>query len=268
MDIKPMYDNTIKMSVTNIKLESTKIDSKRKDNTIPNGIYGVIRWEKIRQLFTIILNLAFLLIASTLMILYSTTMTVSWFAYVIPILISLLSLWKMLITLFERSRILKDISRYKEDLNIGLESTPPFISRLYMQLHQKQVSHNWFTIFILFYGGIATILLWWLKDISWWIFDFSSWIQDMFSSPITMAWLFTSLLIGVSLLHIIFAIQRKKRILDINSYFGGSIATSTDIETMKQSRNKMYRRLFIISIMIILIIPIVARFVLKFIKRK
>ena len=268
MEIKPMYDNTIKMNVTSIKLEAPTKMKADKDRTIPNGIYKVIRWERIRQWFTIGLNISIVTAAIILTILYATVLDVSWIAYSVPIILFLLSGWKLLTTLFERGRLNRSVERYKEDLRIGLDTTPPFIANLYMSLHTKQVAHNWLTMFTLFYGGIATLLLWWLKDVSWWIFDFKSWIEGMFSNPTTMAWLFTTLLLTVSVLHIVFAIQRNKRIQEINSYFGTAIASTSDIETMKQSKNKMYRRLFIISIMVVLVIPILVRFILKFTKRK
>lgn len=269
MEIKPIYDNTIKMSVNNIKLRSIDEDViHSKSGIIPNGIWRAIHWEKIRQLFTIGINISLILSSIILIILYRTTLDVSWIAYSFPIIIILLSSWKLLFTLIERRNIIRSIERYKEDLKIGLDSTPPFIMNLHMSLHIKQVTHNWTTFVIIFYGGITTLLLWWLKDTSWWIFDFKSWIHAMFSNPEMMAWLFTSLLIVVSVLHIIFAIERNKKILEIYSYFGKTLTPVSEIETVKQSKNKMYRRLFIISVMIILLIPILVRFVMKFITRK
>ena len=269
MEIRPMYDNTIKMSINQVKLESSKIsETKQKGETIPNGIYRVIQWERIRQWFTIGISSSILTISAILFVLYKIVMNVSWIAYAIPLTLFLLSSWKLITTLLERSSLNRDVNRYREDLKIGLTSTPPFIANMYIKLYQKQVSHNWMTMFILFYGGISTLLLWWLKNVSWWIFDFKVWISNMFSNPTTMAWLFTALLITVAIIHIVFAIQRKKKILDINSYFGQNLAPASEIETIKASKNKMYRRLFIISVMVFLIIPIVVRFILKFIKRK
>lgn len=266
MEIKPLYDKTIKMSVTNLKLEDVKI--RARDETIPNGIYRVIKWEKTRQLFTISLNIALIITAAILVILYQLNFNVTWIAYTVPTAIFLLSGWKLFSTIFERKALKRDVIRYKEDLKIGLESTPQFIARMYMKLHEKQVAHNWFTIATLFYGGTTTLLLWWLKDVSWWIFDFKQWISNMFDNPTTMAWLFTILLLGVSILHIIFAVQRKKRILEIDSYFGGALAPQSEIESIKQARNKTYRRIFLISIMIILIIPMVVKFVTKMLRGK
>ena len=269
MEIKPMFDNTIKMNVTQIKLDEVKVAPVVKQDTIPNGILKVIKWEVARQLFTIGLNSLLILGSIILAVLYATDVfNVSWIAYSIPITVFILSSWKLLTTLIERSRLLKDVQRYREDLKVGLNSTPPFISRMYMNLYSKQVAHNWLTITILFYGGISTMLLWWLKDVSWWIFDFRSWISDIFSNPTLMAWMFTILLIAVAVIHIIFAVQRNKRILEINSFFGKEIATASDVEAMKTARNKTYRRLFIISIMIVLIIPILVRFALKMFKKK
>lgn len=151
---------------------------------------------------------------------------------------------------------------------MGLTSTPQFLARMYKGLHRKQISHNWFTMSVIFYGGISTLLLWWLKDTSWWIFDFKSWISSLFASPDLMAWIFTISLIVAIGIHILFAINRKKRILDLDSYFGEALMSESDIQSIKTSMNKMYRRLFIISLMVLLIIPIVVKFVLKMIRKK
>ena len=268
MELKPKFDNTIKMNVSSVKLSAPSGVKKETDSVIPNGIYGVIRWERIRQWFTLGLNASIVMAAIILASLYATIIDVSWIAYIVPIIMFLLSGWKLMTTWFERQRLKRDVERYKEDLRVNLDSTPPLISNLYKRLHISQVGHNWITITLLFYGGIATLLLWWLKDVSWWIFDFESWISNMFSSPTTMAWLFTALLTFVAVSHILFAIQRQKRIREIDSYFGMKLGNPTDIENFKAARSKAYRRMFIISIMIILIIPLVVKFALKVIRKK
>lgn len=268
MEIKPMFDQTIKMNIQSISLDKVSHKRKEEDNSIPNGIYRVIRWERIRQWVTTGINISIILGMIILISIYASQDNVKWSAYIIPVVTLLLSVWKLFITLIEKSSLNNDVIRYREDLKHNLTSTPPFIARMYRSLYIKQVSHNWLTIFIMFYGGIATLLLWWLKDVSWWIFDFKTWIQDLFESPTTMAWIFTITLIAVAVIHIIFAIQRKKRIVDIDSYFGQSLESPGNIIAIKSEKNKAYRRIFIFSLMILLVIPVVVRFILRRLGRR
>lgn len=271
MNIRPMNDTaTLKLNISEIQtrtLATPKI-AIDKSGVIPNGIYKVIRWEKFRQRFTMIFSALLLTAMIILISLYATVFESKWVSYIIPVIVGVGSAWKLLATSLEFKWLRKSIETYKEDIRIGLTSTPPFISRLYLSLHKKQVAHNWLTFALLFYGGIFTLLLWWLKDVSWWIFEFKTWIHSLFANPTLMMWLFTSALLLIAVMHIVFAIQRKSRILDINAYFGQGIIPESEIETIKQAKNKMYRRLFIVSVMILLIIPLVVKLILKLVRLK
>jgi len=66
----------------------------------------------------------------------------------------------------------------------------------------------------------------------------------------------------------VLAIQRKRRLLEIDSYFGEQIMPQTDIDSIKTTENKMFRRLFIISLMVFLIIPIVIKIVNRILRKK
>lgn len=270
MNIVPKYDsNTIKIATnapTKLSLSTPKVVT---DPTgqISNGIYRVIHWEMLRQFITIIVSGTLLLGAIILIILFSTAFKTSWPGYIIPVMMILLAGYKFFISLIEKSALKKAVTRYKEDLRIGLTSTPPFIVKLYQNIYKKQVGHNWLTFFLLLNGGILTILLWWLKDVSWWIFDFEGWIHAMFNNPTLMSWIFTVSLLAIAVVHIVMAIQRKKRILEIDAYFGSQIVPTADINEIKSSRNKAYRRLFIIYVMVILIIPLIVKMCMKLFRR-
>lgn len=269
MEIKPLYDTSTIKFVNPVAVAPKKLESKTStdpNGVIPNGIYKVINWEKKRQLITLVLSGLISLASIIMIVLYFTVFSSSWISLVIPSVIVLFSIYKLMITLGEKKYLSKSIQRYTEDLVIGISDTPPFISRLYMSLNKKQVRHNWITFTLMFYGGLFTLILWWLKDTSWWIFDFSKWIHGLFSNPELMVILFTVSLAIVIVLYIVLTIQRKKRILEIDSYFGSQMMSQSELETMKRDMNKTYRRLFIISVMVILIIPFVVRWVLKFIR--
>lgn len=272
MEIRPLYETqTIKMinptlpGVQTLEKAKNKLDQY---GNIPNGIAKVLHWEKIRQLFTIAISGALFIWMTILILLYAYVFDSSWFAFIIPTAIALASSYKLIMTLYERKYLLNSIKRYSEDLKAGISSTPGFIAKMYRALIQKQVRHNWFTFTVMFYGGIITLLLWWLKDTSWWIFDFEGWIHSWFSNPDLMTILFAIALLATIILHMVFAVQRKRRMLEIDSYFGSQVLPQTDIDSLKVTENKMLRRLFIISLMVLLIIPLAVKIIKKIVRKK
>jgi hypothetical protein len=72
----------------------------------------------------------------------------------------------------------------------------------------------------------------------------------------------------IAILHVIFFIQRKKKLLEMHSFFGESLMPQSEIEIIKGGKNKAYRRMFIISVLTFLVVPIIAKTILKFIRRK
>ena len=122
MEIRPLYDNTIKMSVSDIKLESFKGVKTEKEiyKDVPNGILKVVKWEFFRQFITMGITGLLILGSIILFILFSTSHPVAWTGYILPICVISISTWKILITFFERQRLKKDLVRYKEDIKMGL----------------------------------------------------------------------------------------------------------------------------------------------------
>lgn len=83
-----------------------------------------------------------------------------------------------------------------------------------------------------------------------------------------MVWIATGALIAIAFMHIVFAIQRKKRILEIDAYFGLTLIPEGELATIKEVRNKFWRRVFILSVMTILVIPLITMLIMKLISRK
>ncbi|CAM9139376.1 MSC_0882 family membrane protein [Mycoplasma todarodis] len=272
MDLRPINNNdTITFvntsTFTKTNLKTTKIVADP-TGAIPNGIYGVIRWEKFRQVITMILSGALLIAMAIIITLGATKWDFGPLTYVAPSVAGILALFRFSISTMEFISLKKSVARYRQDIQVGLTSTPPFISKMYIGMHKKQVAHNWITFSLLFYGGLSTIILWWLKDVSWWIFKFDVWIHNWMGKPSLIATLMSIALLVIAIVHIIFAIQRKKRINDMNMYFGAELAPESQVEEIKAIRNKAYRRLFIISVIVVLVIPMVVLAILKLIRRK
>lgn len=271
MEIQPLNEtSTIQIPIKTTRLTTlSKTNVKDPDKIIPNGIYKVIKWENVRQMFTMALSLIIFAVSLVMTILYATdVMHVGWAGYIIPIILLIGSGYKLLITILENRSMKRAVERYKENLGIEINSTPAFVPKLYMSLHTKQIAHNWITFMFLFYGGIFTLLLWALKDVSWSIFEFKEWINNIYSNPDVMVWIATATLIFVAVMHIVFAIQRKKRVLEIDAYFGMTLITHADLEAIKQGKNKFWRRLFIISFMVILVLPIMVLLITKVARRR
>lgn len=272
MNIKPLYETqTIKIINPAIKESQSLQKAKNKFEkygNIPNGIAKVLHWEKIRQLVTLSICGLLLISMGILIILYTNVFDANWPSIIIPAVISFALIYKLFMTFLERKYLTNSIKRYSEDLEAGITSTPGFIAKMYRALIQKQVRHNWFTFFVMFYGGIITLLLWWLKDTSWWIFKFDKWIHSWFANPNLMTWLFSISLILIVVLHMILAIQRKRRLLEIDYYFGTNVMPQVDIDSFKSTENKMFRRIFIISLMIFLIIPVFVKIIGRILRKK
>lgn len=271
MEIKPLNEtSTIQIPIRTQKITTlTKVKTHDPDNIIPNGIYKVIKWENFRQFFAIALSLIIFAISVVMISLYATNVLhIGWAGYLIPAATGTISFYKLITTIFENKFMRKAVERYKENLGIEINSTPAFVAKLYKSLHVKQVSHNWLTFMFIFYGGIFTLLLWWLKDVSWWIFHFNAWIKDIWTNPEIMVWIATGALIAIAFMHIVFAIQRKKRILEIDAYFGLTLIPEGELATIKEVRNKFWRRVFILSVMTILVIPLITMLIMKLISRK
>ena len=252
------------MVETKIITNSTIQDPERQ---ISNGIYKVISWERIRQIAILFTSLAGLLASIILIALYATVWNGSWGTFILPTLLGLLSSFKVMITYIEFKALRNAVKRYREDLKIGLDSMPPFIPKLYMNMQQKQVKHNWLTFFIIFYFGIFTLALWWLKDTSFWIFEFDKWIKGLFGNPDLMVILFTIGLLLTVVMYIFMTIQRKKRIIEVEAFYGSQVIQTSELTDIKMKMNKFYRRMFIISVMGILVIPLVVKAVLRILKK-
>lgn len=271
MEIKPIYNTgTITFVENPNKISAVKINSTYKKDPkgiIPNGIYKVFKHENTRYIFVFVLSFL-LFLSQVIMISVLPVLKWGWFWYIPTSVIGLASLGKLIYSFIEYRGLKNAISVYRDDLVSGLKTTPPFISDIYIKLYKKQVTHNWITITILFYGAIIVLIFWWLKDVNWWVFDFKKWISDLGPAPENLAIYMIVGLIGVMVVHIWFTIFRKKRILDIQSFFGNEVISQLEIHKTIDAMNKAYRRIFFLSILIILIIPIIVKVIRSKVKGK
>ncbi|MBD5423279.1 MAG: hypothetical protein HDR43_02175 [Mycoplasma sp.] len=274
LDLKPIYNTgTITFIESPEKVSLKKIDSsyiRDPKGIIPNGIYKVFKHEKNKQNFLICFLSTILLAISIWIILISTIFFEKtnkfWF---IPAAISfILASWKLISVILDTKHLNISINLYRESIVAGSRLTPPFVSNMYLKLFKSQTRQNWIVIAFLFYGIIFTLLFWWLKDVNWWIFRFKDWIKAIANNPENIGFVLISILIITLVLHIYFTIYRKKRIIDIQSFFGNEVISQVEIDEMVRNKNKLYAKIFFMSILIILIFPFLGWIIYKkFIKK-
>lgn len=192
---------------------------------------------------------------------------VEWTWYIIPAVVGIVSLIKMIIAAIEKSAITKGMKSYINSLKFGEKILPNFLFKYYKQLVLKQISHIWVTIFVLFYGSLFTGLLYSLKDV---VVEFAG-ITINFKQMILTFIPNTNLFFIVAIsfmaiflsITIFFWIWRKKKILDVENIIGIEASVKTDIQNIKRSRNKSWIKLFIFSIFVISVLPIIILLILK-----
>ncbi len=272
MQIKPIYNTgTITFVENPSKINAIKINSNYKQDplgVIPNGIYKVFKHENTRFLFVFILCFAILISQIIIISLISNVLKWGWFWYIPTSVIAIVSLAKLIYNFIEYRGLKNAVKVYRDDLGSGLKTTPPFISNIYIKLYKKQVTHNWITISILFYGTIFVLIFWWLKDVNWWVFNFEQWIKDLGPAPENLAIYIIIGLIGLMVVHIWFTIFRKKRIIDIQSFFGNEVISQIEIQKITADMNKAYRKIFFLSVLSILVVPIIVKVIINKVRSK
>lgn len=275
LNLKPIYNTgTITFIESPEKVSLKKIDSsyiRDPKGVIPNGIYKVFKHERNKQKF-LIWSLSIILLAISIWIILMATIfldRVSKFWFVPASISFLLSGWKLISIILDTKHLNNSINMYRESILAGSRLTPPFISNMYIKMYKLQVKQNWIVAAFLFYGIIFTLVFWWLKDVNWWILTFSDWIRSIAKNPENVGCVLIAILITVLFFHIYFTIYRKKRIIDIQSFFGNEVISQTEIDGIVRAKNKFYAKIFFTSILVILVVPFLVLIIYKkLIRRK
>ena len=267
--------NRLAYETLQTKALSTKDKNHLKDpqGIIPNGIYKVFSLEKSVKLASIITSLIIFLISGILIALFATSPSlfintannekIKWGWYIIPSIGIVLTFYLMTIELIELIGISRSVVAYRDSIKLGAISTPPFITLLYRKLILKQVRRTWLVVAIIFYVGIFTLIFWGLKDVKWKHLDFKKWIHNSFPNPELVIYILCAIMAVVLALHISFTIFRKKRTVDIQSFFGNEVMDYNELQEKKSKAHKFYAKIFLISILLILVLPFIIYIILK-----
>ncbi|QJR44392.1 MSC_0882 family membrane protein [Mycoplasma miroungirhinis] len=256
--------------------EST--ETKDPEGFIPNSIMRIYKWETVLKIYNIII-ICILLATSTILVLLLALkpslfklQNTPWVWYILLGFFMLIMLWKLINDLIELSSLKKSIKDYRDTIKREEKTTPAFIVILYRQLTLRQISHNWITIAFTFYFGIFTLIFWAIKDSQWiqygdlvhkgtnkpaFVLDFKEWINYSFPNPTNWVYVFSSIIIFVIIIHIIWAIFRKIRITNIRDSFGLDTEIIQKIQEQKSKQNRFYAKIFLISILLVLILPFI-----------
>lgn len=267
--------NRLAYETLQTKALSTKDKNRLKDpqGIIPNGIYKVFSLEKSVKLASIISSLIIFIISAIFITLFITSPSlfiniannekIKWGWYIIPSIAIVLTFYLMTIELIELIGISRSVVAYRDSIKLGAISTPPFITLLYRKLILKQVRRTWLVVAIIFYVGIFTLIFWGLKDVKWKHLDFKKWIHNSFPNPELVIYILCGIMATVLALHISFTIFRKKRTVDIQSFFGNEVMDYNELQEKKSKAHKFYAKIFLISILLILVLPFIIYIILK-----
>ncbi len=267
--------NRLAYETLQTKALSTKDKNRLKDpqGIIPNGIYKVFSLEKSVKLASIISSLIIFIISAIFITLFITSPflfinttnneKIKWGWYIIPSIGIVLTFYLMTTELIELIGISRSVVAYRDSIKLGAISTPPFITLLYRKLILKQVRRTWLVVAIIFYVGIFTLIFWGLKDVKWKHLDFKKWIHNSFPNPELVIYILCGIMAAVLALHISFTIFRKKRTVDIQSFFGNEVMDYNELQEKKSKAHKFYAKIFLISILLILVLPFIIYIILK-----
>ncbi|MCU4117406.1 hypothetical protein N8G13_02975 [Mycoplasma zalophi] len=272
--------HTATMSINNTIENKSFASTKTKDpeGIIPNSIMRIYNWENLSKIINILISSVLLVASSILIILLALKPTLfklektPWIWYVLIGVFMLFVLWKWINDVIEFSSLKRSIKDYRETILRQEKTTPAFIGILYRKLVLRQTSHNWITIATVFYFGIFTLIFWAIKDSQWiqygdlvhkdtnnpaFVLDFKTWINNSFPNPINWVYLFTGIIFLIVLIHIVWAILRKVRITNIRDSFGLETEIIQKIQEEKAKQNRFYAKIFLISILLVLILPFI-----------
>ncbi|BAP39484.1 MSC_0882 family membrane protein [Metamycoplasma canadense] len=297
MDIKPIIsgekeDNkkfSIKRDETN-NMENLEIKTKSLPSNvkktldpygvIPNGIFKVFVAEKRIKKFNILFFITIFFVSLTTSLLFAFAPSlfqkflkdgqtkIVWGWYIIPSILGVLSFIALIFDAIELNGIRRSVEYYREQINQGISFTPPFVINLYEKLMRKQVRRTWLVVAIIFYLGLFTLTFWGLKDKKWGALDFNKWIHSSFSNPDLIVYVLCCIILGVLVLFIIGSISRKKRMVDIQMFFGNEVMNYNELAKERSNAHKYWSKVFFISVLVSLVLPIIILLIVKRIVRK
>lgn len=279
MDIKPLHD-TSTINIVSPSNQYNKIllqSSKVKD---PKGVmeasaYRVFRSEKIINVLTLILFLAAIVIVSISLLINAFKPTLlsekliepSNTYYFFGGTIAFVMLAKIISILIDLRNLKNSEISYRNEVQRGdTPNGPQYMKNAYKKIILRQIDHNWISIILLWFCSIFLGILYALKDVNKSVslgifgridFNFKELIRIMFGNANLVITIFIIVLAAWVVLHVFFALSRKKRKNDIEQSFGGKENWITDevYEKITKGRRKIWFRIFLVINFILILVP-------------
>ncbi|TPE56980.1 hypothetical protein FJO69_02610 [[Mycoplasma] falconis] len=259
------------VKTTELEVVKNKVNDPK--GIIPNGIYRVFNHEIKLRKFMISLDLIVFFASLIISLLFGLIPSLfnkqegyitPWGWYIIPVLLMAITLTNSIFEGIELGGIKNAIVSYRELITRGQLTAPPFISILYLKLNLKQVRRTWFIIAFIFYIGLFTLIFWALKDKKFSeTVDFGKWIHNSFPNPDIVVYILCGIIGMVLVLYIVNSIYRKKRIIDIQTFFGHDVMNVNEVQTKKTNAHKFWAKIFFISILVLLVLPFIIYILVK-----
>ena len=186
----------------------------------------------------------------------------NFFNLIFPILIAILSIYKMIQAILNFSLVYKDSRRIRLAKDSGYKNVPLFVKRTYRTLIIKRVDINWFSFlyygFSLIYLIIPQLLKGKTIPYSTITFTFAN-----LDKPWGVYNVVKYSLGALFIFHVFYLIWTQKRINTVNNFYQYEIIPNLEQLEIKKTRHARWRRVCVIAIMIALIIPILINRILK-----
>lgn len=160
------------------------------------------------------------------------------------------------------------VQRYRDAVSAGDYTSSTTFHIVYRKIILKDINLLWILIFILTYLGIITLIIFGLYQSGTWMagsrdghffieLPWREWLDNGFKN--TRLFCLISVIIMASLIvaYSVIKVFDKKRLADISDFLGErSVEIQEQIETAKKDRNKMWARIYIISVVLTILLPI------------
>lgn len=264
--------------------QATNISHKKTldpEGIIPNHIYKLLNGEKnFKRVNLIIFSLIFLfsLIACFLfafaknlfnnLIKDENVTKIPWGWYVLPAILIAISIPYFFLNLNDFIFVKKTFYYYREKIKRNDFSVPTYIKNLYLKLIKRQARRTWLVVALIFYLGVFTLIFWGIKDQKWGLLDFQKWIYNSFANPNVLVYSICGIMLTIILVFIIATIYRKKKITDIQVYFGDEVMSYEEFNKEKTNAYKFWAKIFFLSVLILLVIPIIILLIIARVRKR
>ena len=181
---------------------------------------------------------------------------------VFPIVIAVFSAYKMIQAIMQLSLVYNDIKKIKNAKNNNYDNVPIFVKKVYRSLIIKRVDINWFSFIYYISAGIYILIPQLLqgKTIPYTIITFEFANIDQ---PWGVYNVVKYSILVLLLFQLFYLLWTKNRINVIDTFYQYEVVPNLEQIEIKKTRHARWRRVLVVFILTILIVPILISRLLK-----